>query len=343
MPFLYGRNWTRHELTQHIGHLDQIAGIRPLEGADGNERGNRLLEVWTGTGLQFHVLPDRALDITTCTFRGQSLAWRSAQGDPHPAYYDPNGLEWLRTFPGGLLITCGLDHYGAPSVDQGVPYGLHGRIGHQPAKQVNVRTFWDGDEYRLEITGLVRQFRVFGENLTLARRITTALGSNQITLEDTVTNEALVSQPHMILYHFNLGFPLLSAETELHADVRKTTPRDANAEPGLGSWHKFQPPTPGYQEQVFVHEPIPDAEGWAQAEVRNPALGLGLRVRFDTATLPYLWQWKQMGQGTYVLGIEPGNARVMTGRGTARERGMLPELAAGESRRYRLTLEATQP
>ncbi|NOZ73737.1 MAG: DUF4432 domain-containing protein, partial [Chloroflexi bacterium] len=39
------------------------------------------------------------------------------------------------------------------------------------------------------------------------------------------------------------------------------------------------------------------------------------------------------------LGIEPANCGVLQGRAAAREKGVLPHLAPGESRHYELELE----
>ncbi len=49
-----------------------------------------------------------------------------------------------------------------------------------------------------------------------------------------------------------------------------------------------------------------------------------------------------MGQGTYVLGVEPTNSSGMHGRAAARAGGDLPELAPGESRHYELELEVVE-
>ena len=111
------RKWIQRELTRYIGSMDQIAGIKSFESQDGVERGGRVLEVWTGSGLRFHVLSDRALDISSCEYKGTSLAWRSSVGDAYPTYYDASGSEWLRSFQGGLLVTCGLDTFGPPNRD----------------------------------------------------------------------------------------------------------------------------------------------------------------------------------------------------------------------------------
>lgn len=339
MAFIYNRSWSRQELTRYVGDMDQLAGIRLMEGADGMERGARSLQVRTGSGLCFKVAADRAMDITACHYKGMSLAWISPVGEPHPAFFEANGLEWLRTFPGGLLATCGLDHFGPPCQDSGTDFGLHGRIGNLPARCVNYQAGWVGDEYEMVISGEVRQARVFGENLVMRRRLSTRLGSNRILIEDAITNEGFNRQPHMVLYHINLGFPLVSEHTHLKVATLQTLPRDAEAEKGLETWDRFQPPTPDYREQAFIHTPAAESNGHAKVEVENPSISLGLRLTFGTNSLPYLVEWKMMGEGVYVLGIEPTNCQVIGGRAAASEQGALPQLAPGETRHYCMELE----
>ncbi len=339
MAKLFEREWSKAELLSRVSQMDQLAGIRLLEAGDGKARGCRVLDVWTGTGLRFQVNAERALDISSCDFKGLPLAWRSPAGDVHPAFYEPQGLGWLRSFPGGLLTTCGLDQFGSPAQDGGAEFGLHGRISNQPASQVNYRTFWDNNDYKLEITGEVRQAALFCENLVLRRRISTSLGSNHIRIEDTVTNEGFEPAPQMLLYHFNLGFPLVSEDSRLQLLSEETLPRDAIAQSGLADWDRFQSPTPGYQEQVFIHRPVATEDGMTTVELRNSQMGFGLRWIYKTAELPYLMEWKMMGAGAYVVGIEPANCNGLGGRAATREKGVLPQLLPGESRGYHLAVE----
>jgi hypothetical protein len=327
-------------LQQYVGHLDQIAGIRAVEATDGLARGNRMFQVWTGSGLRFEVVAERALDIAACHYKGIPLAWLSPVGSAHPAFYEPEGLGWLRSFGGGLLTTCGLDQFGPPNQEGGESLGLHGRISNLPARAAGYTTAWQGDDYVLEITGEVRQARVFGENLLLRRRIATALGSNKIRIDDTVVNEGFTAWPHMLLYHINLGFPLIGPHTRLQVDSI-VEPRDADAEVGLDHWSEFQTPIAGYREQVFRHQLTSVANGEARVNIENPNLGLGLQLRYDHHALPYLFEWKMMGQGTYVLGVEPVNCGVLHGRSAAREQGDLPYLQPGEQKHYWLELEVT--
>ena len=51
--------------------------------------------------------------------------------------------------------------------------------------------------------------------------------------------------------------------------------------------------------------------------------------------MPRLVEWKMLGEGLYVLGVEPGTSFV-DGRVAERKAGRVPVLAPGESRRYHL-------
>lgn len=339
MVLLFNRNWDKSELARRIGNMDQLAGIRLSELIDGKGRGCRVFDVWTGSGLRFQVNADRALDVSSCEYKGLPIAWRSAAGDVNPAFYEPQGLGWLRSFSGGLLATCGLDQFGLPGMDVGLEFGLHGRISNVPATQVSYRTFWYDDEYNLEITGESRQSSLFSENIVLRRCITTSLGSNRIVIEDSVTNEGFQTIPHMILYHFNIGFPLVDESTKLQINSKRTISRDTNTQCGLNEWNQFHSPVPDYKEQVFIHCPEPDENGIALIELINSQIGLSLRWSYRTEELPFLMEWKMMGEGEYVVGIEPANCNGLAGRKAIREQGLLPVLKPGENRNYHLELD----
>ena len=49
---------------------------------------------------------------------------------------------------------------------------------------------------------------------------------------------------------------------------------------------------------------------------------------------PWMVEWRQMGQGTYVLGMEPVNCPTIEGRADAVKEGTLPTLQPGAERRY---------
>ena len=113
------------------------------------------------------------MDISACDFCGESISWHSHTGEVASPHFDPQGLNWLRSFYGGLLMTCGMSWAGAPCVDpsetgpEGYPapaadgswdqvggVGLHGRVSHIPAKNVYVDSQWDGDTLRFSRSGV---------------------------------------------------------------------------------------------------------------------------------------------------------------------------------------------
>jgi hypothetical protein len=338
MANLFGREWTRAELMAHVGDLSQVAGVRLVELSDGVERGVRAADVATGGGLEFTVLLDRGMDIGAASYKGLPLAWISPAGFANPAHFEPSGLGWLRTFGGGLMTGCGLTQVGSPCEDEGELLGQHGRLSHLPARHVGSGQEWDMDECSFWVDGELRQARLFGENLCLTRRIEAGLGQNRISIHDTVENLGDTSTPLMLLYHINLGFPLVDASCRLEAPAHQVRPRDKVAEPGIGEWMRMHEPTTGYSEQVFFHDLPVDGEGWASIRLVNPTLRLWLRVRYQKESLPNLVQWKQMGQGAYVLGLEPSNCGV-EGRAKDRARGVLQYLEPDESREFEVEIE----
>lgn len=340
---LYGRKWTRRELEARVGRIEQIGGVRRFRLVEGLEDGVELIEVRTGAGLRYNVLPSRALDISLAEYGGAALSWGSAGGDVHPAYYDAQGAEWLRTAAGGLLMTCGLAYVGAPGADQGQAFGLHGRIHHLPARHVSAAGRWVGDEYEMQISGVVDEAIMFGEHLRLSRQISSRLGTNRIEIHDRVENLGFEPAPLMVLYHFNFGFPLLNEDTEFRFPSSRVTPRDAGTP--IEGYDRWTPPKADYRERVYYHQGL--SGDHVQAVIRNPRfpltdgaghIALEVVLEWSTVQLPKLVQWKMPGAGLHVLGVEPANCYV-EGRAAERERGTLVIMEPGEEQQFDLALE----
>ncbi|HHV93110.1 MAG TPA: aldose 1-epimerase family protein [Firmicutes bacterium] len=341
MANLFGRKWTREELLSYVGDIQQIGGVRRFVLQEGREAGVEIAQFRTGTGFNFDVVLSRALDISLAEYQGQPLAWRSSTGVVGPWYYEPEGQGWLRSFAGGLLATCGLRNIGPACIDEGEALGQHGRIGNIPAENIWVDGAWDGDEYVMWAQGKIRETTVFGENLLLTRRISTRLGENRVWIDDVVENEGADPSPFMLLYHVNLGFPVVADGAELLKPPGDVVPRDADAEEGKEFFASFHAPQAGYREKVYWHYPEADAYGYVTAAIvnrrHNNGQGLGVYVRYKKEQLPYLVEWKMMGERTYVVGLEPANSLV-EGRAKERERGTLQYLAPGEARRFRVEI-----
>lgn len=332
---LYDKAWDRDRLRRSVGNMDQIAGIRLVQLDEGNERPARAALFHTGTGLDFTVMLDRGMDISSASYQGMALGWRSTTGDVAPQHHEPEGIRWLRSYFGGLLTTCGLVNVGAPAPDSALSgRGLHGRIGHASARNVQVVQEWRGGEYVLSLTGTLRETAVFGENLTLTRTIHTRLGETRFWIRDTIVNEGFQDTPYMILYHCNIGWPAVDAGSELIAPTRQIAPRDAAAGDGKARWNRMDPPTHGYAEKVYYHDMRPARNGQVTAAVLNDGFrrggGFGVYIRYNARQLPRFVQWKMMGEQDYVLGLEPCNCGV-EGRAVDEELGLLHTLAPGQS------------
>lgn len=331
MAHYAGRNWTKRELLSRVGNPHQIAGVRSFTLADGKADGVRGLSVRTGGGLDFTVLPGRGMDIADAFHRGRALHMLTPVGIASPAYYEEPGAGFLRGFFGGLLTTCGIVNAGAPGVDRGTAFGLHGRVSNAGAEDVGVVQRWEGDEYVMRLRGTVREASFMNENMSLVRTIETRLGDKGFLLRDVVTNEGHESQPLMLLYHCNFGYPLLSPRTRVIGPIRSTTARDEEArrDRGVEESSAFPEPQPGYREKVFFHELGADRDGNTFAGLWNPDVGdgtpLGIIMRWNRRELPRFTQWKMPAQGVYVCGLEPGTVTPL-GRGALRERGELPFL-----------------
>lgn len=340
MPTLYGKDYSVNDLRKRVGDMRQFAGIRSATLNDGSEAGGRILDFYTGSGLRFTVLPDRGMDIGMAEFKGVPLVWQSSTGIPHPAFYEAEGLGWLRGFHGGLMVTCGLMNVALASQDQGEFFGVHGRASYTPAQNVAFDADWQGDEYVLTARGKVRETRLLGENVLLTRTIRTTLGSHAISISDVIENQGFDPTPLMILYHINAGFPVLDDHSRVYIQS-EIIPRDEEAQKGLGVALEGAPPMHGFKEQVHQHRIAPDLDGWCSAALVNPEFdggqGIGLGVRYHAAELPYFWQWRMLGEGTYVMGLEPANCHVM-GRGEERRLGRLPMLAPGEVKTHQLEI-----
>lgn len=331
MVELYGRNWTREDLEARSGRMDQLAGIRRVRLSGGPGDGVELAEITTGTGFDFTVALSRGMDLYDARWQGRSLCWHSCTGMRAAAEYDPRGFEWLRIFFGGLLTTCGLTTVGWPSRDGQTDCGLHGRYTALAAEDVSTFVGWQDGEYHLTLGGTMREVNVHGEKLFLHRSIRARLGHPGLELVDTVENHGHRPVEHMILYHWNFGWPLMDSGTKLHAPstARRLV---APGTPETG-WQDFLPPTSGLSEHVYEHTMAADADGWVDLQLNNTE-GWGAKLGYEAANLPRLTQWKMAGAGEYVLGLEPANCGV-EGRAKARAAGQLVILAPGESRTYR--------
>lgn len=348
MVELFGRSITRRQLASLSGSLAQFAGVRLSVLGDGLERGIRMLEFRSGTGLRFTVLVDRALDIADCEFKGIPIGWHSPTGFRHPGLHDyegESGLGWQRSFS-GLLVTCGLDHIlssdEAPAdqyfhpARKTVRNSIHGRVSTIPGRLSGYGERWDGDRCFLWCEGVVTQAAVFAEHLELNRRIEIEVGTNDIRISDRVTNRGFYLTPHMYCYHINVGHPVLDEGARYLAPILDVVwaahAGDGYKAQGVG-YDLMGAPNPAFVEQVWQHELAADALGRSSVAVVNDRLAIGFQVTTLKEQFPCMFEWQNFQAAQYALGIEPSTNHVL-GAAVARERQEMIMLEGGECRTY---------
>lgn len=334
------REWASlAEPDPRLGDLSQAISTRAIRLGDGAEDGVRAIDVRVSGGLSALVLADRGLDLGPAWVAGCQVSWQSSTGIVHPAQFDEE--RWLRSFPGGLLTTCGLQNVGEPNVDQAVAYGLHGRISNIQARHVSHGTATIEGRLVAEVAGEIRETDVYGADLILHRTLRFPLGIPVVEIRDEVENHGFTATAYQLLYHINLGWPVVGPDSRLLAPAADVVGRDELSENLVHEHHVFAPPTVGFPPLVYEHRlREPDAER-ATVSIVNPAFeptaGIGVSVTFDPRQLPRLWHWRMLGPGMYLTGIEPANCSIF-GRMTDRAAGVLPILQPGERRASAVTI-----
>lgn len=315
----------KQALYQRVGSMQQLAYLRSLTYQGGRCQGLRALDLKNGK-LSCRILVDKCLDIGEFSYGGVNFNFLSKAGLQGRNHYDTHGEEAQRSIMGGLFFTAGLENICAPCRCDGKDYPMHGRIRTTPAEHLCHEAVWEEGQYVLRCSGEMREAELFGENMVLRRQIETVYGSKTITLTDRIENEAYRPEPLMLLYHINLGFPLLDETTELWLPTRSVTPRDEASRGHEARWNRMDPPKLGEPEYVFIHEPVANQAGDVIVCVLNEQLGLGLRLSYSSRNLPRFMQWKSTAAGDYVLGLEPSNSSVY-GRPYHEAKGDLHHLA----------------
>ena len=314
-------------MNPYIGHDSQIYGIEEHRLVGGKGDGMRLLEVNNGKGLELTVSLDRAADISRLRFRGINMSYFSPCGYVAPAYYDSTGSNWLKSFTAGFLTTCGLRAVGSPCVDEGEELPLHGTIATQPAEHA----YWFEENGELVVRALVKDETIFAAKLRMTREIRVSLVENTFTIQDTIENTGDTVQPLEILYHMNMGYPLLDEDSVVEIPSAGVSPRDDHAAEDIENWMKMIKPQAGYVERCYYHK----FEKEGKASIYQPKIEQGLEISFDAEELDGFVEWKMMGVRDYVLGLECGNC-YPDGRDVMRKTGMLKFLAPGEHKTYQV-------
>lgn len=313
-------------MNPYIGHSSQLSGVEEHRLVGGKGDGMRLYEITNGKGLELTVTPDRNGDISRLRCGGINLSYLSPCGYVAPAYYDKTGSNWLSSFTAGFLTTCGLQAVGSPCIDEGEELPLHGSVANLPCEY----SYWEETEDAVCLYTQTKDEVIFGRKLTLKRTIVISKKENSFAITDEIQNTGDQTEPVEILYHMNMGYPLLDEDSILVIPSKEVLPRDEHAAKDIENWMHMEKPQAGYQERCYYHR-FADDKG--TAKIFQPKLSTGVEITFDAAKLDGFVEWKMMGVRDYVLGLECGNC-YPDGRDVMRRTGMLKFLKPGEKKVY---------
>lgn len=320
-------------MNKYIGHQNQLFGVEDVTLSSGKGKGMRLLQVKNGSGLEFTVSVDRCADLSKVSFKSVNYGYFAPCGYVSPDYYDNIGSGFLKSFTAGFLTTCGLTAVGSPCADNGEDLPLHGTISNTPCE--NISHWIENDE--IHIKAIIRDASLFSHHLILEREYVAPLFKNELYITDKIKNIGNCESPVQVLYHCNIGYPLLDENAVVTIPAEEVIPRNNHAASDIENCLKMQKPTSGYEEMCYYHT----MQGQTVVSVFNPTINKGIKMSYDTSELKYFTEWKMMGEYEYVLGIEPGNCRP-DGRDVMRKQGIMETLAPGGKKVHHIKFEFTE-
>lgn len=328
-------------VTSNYPTIDGSVSVKHGHLVGGKSEGVEIVLVDTGVARAL-LLPGRGMGIWKLWSGGIEFGWKSpVDGPVHPSQVpimDPSGLGWLEGFD-ELFVRCGLASNGAPDKDDlgTLRYPLHGRIANLPARDIRVEV--NDVTGCVEVIGDILETRLFFNRLRLRSRIGFHAGSADIQVIDEVTNERSETATMQMLYHINVGAPVLSAGATVVAPLETLAPKDSLAAGEIDAWNSLGGPQIGYSERVYFSRPLADELGLTAAMLRAADNHTGFGIRFDTTELPYFILWKNTAAENdgYVIGLEPATNLPNT-KTFETSQGRMVSLEPGETKLFHVQL-----
>ena len=324
------------DTASYIGHETQICGVEEHMLTKGKGKGMTLLEIRNGKGLNLTLSADRAMDISRLEYMGANVGYFSPCGYVAPQYYDKDGDGFLKSFTAGFMTTCGLTAVGSPCTDDGEKLSLHGTLSNTPCEHY----FYTENDTEIQIYAKIRDAAMFNRHLLLHRTYTISKSENSIAVNDIVENIGGVKSPCMLLYHINIGYPLLSEFAEVSIPHNSLKARNNHALEDIDNRLIMEKPQQGYEERCYFYD-VAEKNGICSVGIYNPCIKRGLVIKYEKSELDCFTQWKMMGEKEYVLGLEPGNC-TPDGRDVNRRDGILKFIEPGSSYSANIQIKFTQ-
>ena len=272
-----------------ISNLAQVASLRRYTLTEGVGKGLDVIDCDNGC-IRFLLNADKALDVMQLYHEGQNVSFISKNG------FTKRELPFGNRFEGGMLYTCGLDNIGAR---EGLE--VHGTLHNTPAEVLRATA----DEQGITVEAAIRCTELFGKELVLRRRISAALGASRVEIEDVLCNEGYRAEQYCLLYHVNVGYPMLDEGARVELDAERCTPRTPWSRENEKTAFAVSLPEPNREECCYflkLRRPT--------ASLVNEKRGKAFRLDYSADTLPCFVEWQSMASGDYALGLEPCTAEL---------------------------------
>lgn len=271
-------------MDERISNFAQVASLRRYTITEGKGKGLDVIDCDNGK-IRFLLNVNKACDIMQLYHNGQNMSFVSKNG------FMEKDLPFAKRFEGGMLYTCGLESLGERD-----GFEEHGTIHITPTQIVCAEC----NEQGIIVEAIIRDVEICGKNLVVRRKITSAIGGDTVSVKDTLVNEGLRDEEYCLLYHVNIGYPMLDAGTKVVANARKCEPRTPWAGENIDTAYEITPPTPNMEETCyFLTLKTPEIS------LVNEKIGKKFTVSYSGDTLPHFLEWKCMASGDYALGLEP--------------------------------------
>ena len=204
---------------------------------------------------------------------------------------------------------------------------------------------WQGNDYVMSVSGLMRETVVFGENLTLTRTVSTKLGEKRFWIHDNRDQRGLQGKP-------SINCSITATSDGLPWTPALNSSRPAAWSPRATKWPwtarrtggNSIPPSTTTRRKSTTHDMAADRKGNVTVAIVNDGFkkkgeAFGVYITYNKNELPRFVEWKQMGEQDYVVGFEPCNCGV-EGRAVDEKQGLLHALKPGESQHIHLEFGA---
>ena len=267
-----------------ISNLNQLAYVRRYTVNGGKEDGLKVCEINNGV-IRLLLNESKAFDLMQLWHKGTNISFVSKNG------FSTSCGNFLTRFEGGMVYTCGLDSVGGRD-----GFELHGSLHNHPAEVVSVEC----DEKEIKVVAKTFVSALFGQNLVLTRTVKTEVNSSSISIFDNLYNAGFKAEEYVLLYHVNLGYPMIDEGVKIISDEVSAVGRNDFANKFLDSRKTFCENADSDEERCyFIDMKTP------KVMVENQKLNKRFCLEYSSDSLPYFVQWNTFCSGDYALGLEP--------------------------------------